>query len=101
MIRHSGKTARAEENRIVMANRRQSVLRHHAAVPRSIFAAPGEFIPFECHSEFAPGCFESAHTLGHDLFTDSVTGNHSYTVRLHYGNPYRGKSFRLKLYGAD
>src|SRR5215471_18003798 len=83
MVRHTGKTARAKEDRVMMTNRCESILRHHATVLRAIFTAPGKFIPPKSDIEFPSRCFEHAHPLGHDLFADPITGDDSYTVRLH------------------
>src|SRR5262250_3218497 len=83
MVRHTGKTARAKEDRVMMTNRCESILRHHATVLRAIFTAPGKFIPPKCNIEFPSRCFEHAHPFGHDLFADPITGDDSYAVRLH------------------
>ncbi len=83
MVRHTGKTARAEEDRVVMPNRCEPILRHHAAVLGAIFTAPRKFIPLKRDIEFPSRCLENAHALGNDLFADAVTGNHGYAVALH------------------
>src|SRR5438128_4242246 len=83
MIRHAGKTARAEEDRVMMPNRCEPILRHHATVLRAIFTAPRKFIPFKRDIEFPSRSFENAHALGHDFFADPITGDDSYAVRFH------------------
>jgi hypothetical protein len=83
MVRHSRKTARAKKDRVVMPNRCEPALRHHAAVLVAILTAPRKFIPLERDIEFPCSRFKNTHALRYDLFADSVAGDHGYTIRLH------------------
>src|SRR5216683_1987255 len=71
-IRRTGKAAGAEEHRVVIPDRRQSVLGHHAPVLQAVFAAPGKFVPLETDAEFPAGGFEHAHALRDHFLSDSV-----------------------------
>ena len=83
MIRHTGKTAGAEKDRVVMANHRGTVCRHHATVLSAIFAAPRKLIPSERNIKLASRSFEDSEPFGNHLFANPVTRNHRDAVGRH------------------
>ena len=77
MVRHQGREAdRAQEDRVVVPDLVEPVLRHHAPVLDIVLAAPGQLVPLEREAELAARRLEHADALGHDLLADAVAGDH-------------------------
>jgi hypothetical protein len=89
VVGHAGKAAGAEENRVAVADRLQSVLGHHAAVLQAVLAAPGKLFAREFDAELAPCGFEHAQAFGHDFLADPVAGDDGDLVGLRQSFPFR------------
>src|SRR5207249_2600297 len=96
-IGHAGKAAGAEEHRVVSADRREAVLRHHAPVIDAVLAAPGKFLPLESDAEFPAGGFEHAHALGHHFLAYAVSGDDCDLVALRQWLPFQNATLRPPL----
>jgi hypothetical protein len=81
-------TRRAEQDRVLVAERVESVGRHHHAMLAVVVAAPAEILELESESVAARGDrFEHTLAGGHDLLADAVAGNGCNAVGLHWMSP--------------
>src|SRR5581483_9097105 len=78
------KADRAEKDRIVRADLREPVVRHHRAGLEISLAAPVEMIPGEAQPVLRSGRFEHADPLRDDFLADAVAGDDGYPM-LHRG----------------
>ena len=76
----------AEQDRVLVADRGQAVLRHHRAVPAEVVAAPVEVLEREAEAAARPG-ERLQHLLAgrNDFLADAVAGNGRDRVGLHEG----------------
>jgi len=75
---------RAEQDRVLVADRVQAVLRHHHAVRAEVVAAPVEVLELEAEVAARHGeCFQHPLAGGNDFLADAVTGNGCDCVGLH------------------
>ena len=89
MIGYARESDGAEIDRVVAPDLLETVLRHHAAVAREIFAAPGERVPAEANVVLPAGRFQDAQSLRNDLLADAVAWNDSDLVFFHSVNSSR------------
>src|SRR5207249_6202786 len=80
VVRHTGESDRAEEDRLERSKTIEAVLGHHAAGFGVALAAPVERRPLDLESEPPAGGVEDAHALGHDFLADSVAGDRRDTM---------------------
>ncbi len=101
MVRHGFRPADgAEEDRVVAADLRLPVLRHHPAMGGVVVAGGEvEMVEGEVDLELAGGRFEDAQTLGHHFLADAVAGDDRdlQTIGRHVGLP----SFVVAEDGGD
>jgi hypothetical protein len=75
---------RAEQDRVLVAQRVQAVGRHHHAVRAVVVAAPVEVLELEAQGAARLGeRFEHLPAGGHDFLADAVTGDGGDCVGLH------------------
>ena len=79
---------RAEQDRVLVAQRVQAVVRHHHAVRAEVVAAPVEVLELEAEP-LAGGGQRLQHLLagGNDFLADAVAGDGGDPVRLHGLSP--------------
>src|SRR5262249_31196960 len=88
VVRHSGKAHRAEENRIVVPDSLESVLRHHPPVLGVVLAAPGKFVPAKVDAVLSAGGFQHPHAFGDHFLADSVAREKRDLVLAHRCIPH-------------
>ena len=80
VVRHTGKSHGAEEDRLERPEPVETVFRHHAAGFGVALAAPVERRPLDVEAEPAARGVEDAHAFGHDFLADPVAGDRGDTV---------------------
>src|SRR5207249_10225105 len=75
VIGHAREPDRSEEDRIVLADLRDAVLRHHLPMLLVPLAAPGKLVPAELDAVLRRGGVQHANAPGPDLVADPVPGN--------------------------
>src|ERR1700688_1310296 len=85
MIGNIGIPRRTEQDRVLAAQRVQSLVRHHHAVVSEIVAAPIEVLELEGGWFLRPGnCLQNFTACGHHFLADAVAWDRRYAIRLHY-----------------
>lgn len=79
---------RAEQNRVLVTNRIESVGRHHHAMLAVVVAAPVEILELEAEGVAARrDGFQNAPARGYDFLADAVAGNGCDAIGLHWASP--------------
>src|SRR5207245_10588204 len=82
VVRHTGESDRAEEDRLERSKTIEAVLGHHAAGFGVALAAPVVRRPVDLESEPPAGGVADGTDLAHDLIADSVDGGRRAAVLL-------------------
>ena len=83
MIRHAGEANRTQQDRVVVAESSHAVLRHHTACCFVGLAAPVEVAEREPCPELGADGIKNVQGSGHNLFSNSVTGDDRNLVFFH------------------
>jgi hypothetical protein len=83
MIGDTREPDRSEENRVMMADLLEAILRHHPACFLVVGATPWKLFPIKLNAGFLTGSIEDPHPLRDDLLTNSVTLNCGDSIFLH------------------
>src|SRR5438876_5710293 len=83
MVGYAREADGAEEDRVMVAQLRNSVRGHHVPGRFVSLATPIEMAKTEAEAEFRAGRRENIETLGYDFLADTITGNDGYFVGLH------------------
>ena len=83
MVWNIGVAGRAEQDRVLVAQRVEAVLGHHDAMPAVVVAAPVEVLEHELQSAFVGQCLQQPTTGGNDFLADTVAGDGRNAIGLH------------------
>ena len=83
MIGNIRKPDSTEENRVMMADLLETILRHHSACFLVVGAAPWKLFPIKLNAGFFTDSVEDPHPFRDDLLANSVSLNCSNSIFLH------------------
>src|SRR5207245_2538852 len=88
VVGHAGESHGAQEDRVVLADLGEAVLRHHLAVLLVVLAAPRLLVPGERETELPPRGFQHALAFGDDFHADAVSGDDCDLVGLAHAKKF-------------
>ena len=95
VVRHAGESDRAEEDRVELRKRLQSVFGHHAARLQVVFASPWEMGEGKAERAVETcGALQDPFAFGNDLRANAVSGDDGDSVFLH-GHLHSAGSFAV------
>jgi len=98
MIRHTGKAHRTKEDRIMIAQLVDAIIRHHLTRRLERLARPIEWRLLDLKPMQRRHCIKNFQSFGHRLIANPVTGQHRNLVGLgHQSNPAHTNIFHFHV----